>query len=134
MSALFGDGVVHQVVDSLTSGRAEFRCILQPLVAMILGARLGVADAREGRRPFLFRVIKSKHRGDLLKHSLSDVVLPFAIAIAIDAIVQHYVLGYVRPLAAVVVGLLLVWLPYALARALANRVVRRRHLHDAPVG
>jgi hypothetical protein len=115
----------HDITRSLSSERGQIRFLIQPLVAILLGARLGVADAREGRAPFLLRLTRaSKQRVRMLKESLSDVVFPLSFATLIDAVIQHYAFGYVRPVAALLVGLLLVWLPYAISRALTNRLYR----------
>jgi hypothetical protein len=62
----------------------------------------------------------------VFKHSLWDAAIPLAIALIVDGILQYLTLGRVRPLAALVVGGLLVWLPFAVARALSNRVQTRR--------
>jgi hypothetical protein len=48
----FWDGIWHELA---TAGR--FRLILQPTLAIILGIRLGLADARAGHPPFLARLI-----------------------------------------------------------------------------
>jgi hypothetical protein len=120
-------GFFEGIVRDLTSGKGQLRFIIQPLVAIFLGARLGVADAREGQRPFLLRLFHREHRAELFKQSLSDIVMPLGLGIIIDAILQHYTLGFIRPLHAVVVGLLIVWVPYSFARAITNRIVRHRH-------
>jgi hypothetical protein len=121
-------GFLEDLVHDLGSGRGQLRLVVQPIVAMVLGARLGLSDAREGAAPFVWRLATGAHeRRELLKRSLSDVLIPFCIAVIVDSILQHYTLGYVRPGGAFVVGLLLVWLPYAVARALANRIARRAH-------
>lgn len=114
------------LVSDLT-GKGQFRLILQPTMAVILGIRLGVADAKEGKAPFLFRLLTTHERWKLFKRSLWDVVLPLTLALVMDGILQHMTLGRVRPLAMVVVGALLVWLPFSIARALTNRVWRRLH-------
>jgi hypothetical protein len=122
----------ESLVLDLTSGKGQLRFLIQPIVAIFLGARLGLADAREGKHPFLLRLFKTTHdRAKLFKESLSDVVLPLCIGIALDGILQHYVVGYVRPLQAVLVGMTLVWLPYSVSRALTNRIVRHRHARSA---
>jgi len=110
-------------------GKGELRLIIQPLVAIVLGIRLGLADAREHRAPYGVRVLHSRHH---LRFALSDIVVPFCIAIVIDAILQHYTLGYVRPLAAVLVAALLVWLPYSLARGFTNRIASGRTARSSP--
>lgn len=120
-------GFFEGIVRDLTSGKGQLRFLIQPLVAIFLGARLGVADAKEGQQPFLFRVFRAgTERGELLKRSLADVVMPLCLGIVIDGILQYYTLGVVRLLHAAIVGVLLVWLPYALSRAITNRIVRRR--------
>jgi hypothetical protein len=118
----------RDVGSSITSDRGQLRFVIQPLMATVLGARLGISDAREGRAPFLLRLGKaSKQRGQMMRQSLWDVVIPFCLAIVIDSLIQHYTIGYVRPVAAVLVALLIVWLPYSISRALTNRIYRRRH-------
>jgi hypothetical protein len=116
----------QDVVRDLTSSRGHLRLFLQPTIAAIVGARLGIADKRAGEGPFVARLFRGGRAGHLVKESLSDVVVPICVAIVLDAIVQHYELGYVRPLGAIFVGILLVWLPYATARGLANRLARSR--------
>jgi hypothetical protein len=46
-------------------------------------------------------------------------------------VLQYLILGHVRPAAAVVVGLLLVFFPFVLLRGLTNRMWS--HSHHAPV-
>jgi hypothetical protein len=69
--------------------------------------------------------VTGRDRMQIAKQAASDVIVPFAVAVVVDGILQYLVLGYVRPLAAVVVGAILIWLPFSIARALANRVHRR---------
>jgi hypothetical protein len=120
-------GFFEGILRDLTSGKGQLRFLIQPIVAIVLGARLGVADAHEHHPPFLFRLFRGGGGRALFEHSLSDVVVPLCVGIVIDGILQHYTLGVVRPLHAIVVGLALVWLPYAIARALANRITDRHH-------
>jgi len=115
-----------QGILDVASGRGQFRLILQPLAAIVFGIRLGISDAKEGSRPFLLRLFTSGHeRARLARQAASDVIVPFAVAVVLDGILQYLARGYVRPLAAIVVGTILIWLPYSIARALANRSYRR---------
>ena len=117
----FWDGIVD-----VASGKGQLRLVLQPLIAIILGVRLGIADAKEGKAPFLMRLFKtSKHRAKLAREAAADVIIPFTVAVVIDGILQYYALGYVRPAAAIVMGALLIWLPFSISRALTNRIYRR---------
>jgi hypothetical protein len=127
-------GIVDGIID-VASGRGQFRFILQPLVAIFFGARLGIADAKEGKEPFLWRLItQSKGRAQLIKATATDLIVPFSVAVVVDGILQYLTLGYVRPLVALVTGAILIWLPYTMSRALTNRIVRRSgriHRHAA---
>ena len=107
------------------SGAGRLRLIIQPAVAIALGIRLGIADAHEGREPFGMRVFHARH--GRFRLAVSDVIIPFLIAMVIDGALQYYKLGHVRPVAAVLVAILIVWLPFAIARGLANRLSHSRH-------
>jgi hypothetical protein len=121
-------GFFEGIVRDLSSGKGQLRFVIQPLVAIFLGARLGIADAKEGQPPFLIRMLRASHeRGMLFRRSISDVVTPMCLAIVIDCILQYYTLGVVRLVPALFVGLLLVWLPYSVSRAITNRLMRRRY-------
>ena len=75
-----------------------------------------------------------KNRAELGKDAAMDVIIPFSIAIVLDGILQYLSLGYVRPLAAVVMGILLIWVPFSVSRALTNRIYRRSHQDQPAVG
>src|SRR5271156_1755654 len=50
------------------SGPGRFRFILQPIVAIVLGARDGVKDARAGSPPFLWGLLfHPEHRNRLVR-------------------------------------------------------------------
>ena len=125
----------HQIVHDL-SGKGEFRLILQPAMAIILGIRLGRLDALEGRPPFGWRLFTTKHqRWSLFKQSLSDAMFPLLLAFVLDAILQYLTSHHVRIWQAVVVGTILVWLPFIAARGFTNRIWRRVHhaeSYDSP--
>jgi hypothetical protein len=90
--------VWQNILDDL-SVNGHFRLILQPAVAIILGVRLGLTEERPS------------------KPSIRDELLPIGVAILVDAILQVLTLGRVRPTAALLVGVTVVWLPFAIARA-----------------
>jgi hypothetical protein len=123
-------------IRDVASGRGQLRLILQPAMAIVLGIRLGIADAKEGQDPFLLRVVLTgEHRATIAKQALKYVIVPFALAIVIDSILQYLMLGHVRLLAAIVVGILLIGLPFSISRSLAGRIYRRSHprLEHEPV-
>jgi len=107
------------------TGPGRMRFVFQPIVAILLGVRAGRGDARAGRPPFLLALIShSQLRRQMLAETaqaLSSIVL---IGILLDAISQWLILGMVHPGAALVVGPVLITLPYAVARAVSNRLTR----------
>ena len=104
-------------------GPGRFRFILQPLVAMTLGVAAGRADARAGRSPYLYALLLgSEDRARLARSALRDVANIMLVGILLDSVCQWLILGASYLGAALLVGPVLIALPYAVARALANRV------------
>jgi hypothetical protein len=108
------------------AGPGRFRFILQPLTAIILGIANGLADARAGNPPYLYGLLfHRKLRGDLAKSGLNTVANLLLMGILLDLVFQWIILGVAYPGAAIVVGPVLIMAPYALARALSNRLARQ---------
>jgi hypothetical protein len=104
-------------------GPGRMRFILQPTVAIILGARDGVKDRRAGNPPFLWGLLfRSADRIRLLRSALVSVRNIVLVAILLDAIAQFLIFRIVHPGAALALGPMLIALPYATSRALTNRV------------
>ena len=109
-------------------GSFQIRLIVQPLAAMLLGLRFGIRDAKQGRAPILKAVAETKgERGGLLARAARDAIVPLGVALVLDSVLQHIINGRIRPLAAVIVGSLLVLLPFLIVRALTNRIWTHRH-------
>ena len=121
---LFTDRFFQDILARL-SGPGRLRFIFQPVVAIILGTRGGMKDAIAGLPPFLWALIFHKERRrELLRSTLTSVRNLVAIAILLDVISQFLIFHDVRPGAALVVGPVLIGVPYALSRALSNRIWR----------
>ena len=115
------------------SGPGRFRFILQPVVAIVLGARDGVKDARAGPPPFLWGLVfHPQHRSRLIKGAFASVNMLVCVAILLDVISQFLIFRRVNPGAALLLGPVLIGLPYSLSRAVSNRIARRRN-GSAPV-
>jgi len=109
-------------------GKFQFRLILQPLAAIILGLRFGVRDAKTGKAPFLDSVARAKGgRGALLKGAIRDAMIPLILAVVIDSILQQLINHRIRPLVALFVGSILVFLPFLIVRSLAHRAWSHGH-------
>jgi len=109
-------------------GPGRFRFVLQPLVAIFLGTRAGRADARAGKRPYILGLfVEHGQRLVMLKEALAELSTLIAVAILLDALSQFLILHQVFPGPALIVGPVLISVPYGLSRALSNRVTRSKH-------
>ena len=121
---LFTDQFFRDILARL-SGPGRLRFIFQPIVAIILGTRSGMKDATAGLPPFLWALFFHKeHWRELFRSTLASVRNLVAIAILLDLISQVLIFHEIRPGAALVVGPVLIGVPYALSRALSNRISR----------
>jgi hypothetical protein len=99
---------------------------MQPLVAILLGVRGGLADAKSGQSPYVLALLLHGHkRKELLRSAIAAIGHVVAIGILLDAVAQLLIYKQVHPGAALVIGPLLVFAPYAIARGLTWRVARR---------
>jgi hypothetical protein len=103
-------------------GPGRFRFLLQPAMAVALGIAAGRADARAGRAPYLYALLLgTENRGALARSALRDVANILLAGILLDSVSQWLILGASYPGAALLVGPVLIAVPYAVARAFANR-------------
>ena len=120
----------HRLLDDMVArlhGPGRLRFILQPMVAIVLGARDGVKDARAGKPPFLWGLVfGSSNRGGLARSAFASVRDLVAVAILLDVAAQFLIFRMVHPGAALLLGPVLIGLPYAASRALTNRATRLR--------
>ena len=121
---LFSQAFLDDIPKRLT-GPGRFRFILQPLTAIVLGVLGGIADAKAGRPPYLYGLIfGSRHRRVLISSAYETVANLLLMGILLDAVFQWVILGTSHPGAALLIGPVLIVGPYALARALSNRLAR----------
>ncbi|HEY4136551.1 MAG TPA: hypothetical protein VGO34_15200 [Alphaproteobacteria bacterium] len=117
---------------SRPSGPMAFRFVLQPVMAVIFATRDGIKDARTGRSPYFWTILSSSgERGGRIREGLKAVGRIILLGLAMDAIYQFRELDGFRPLEAVVVALVLGFIPYLLMRGpiarLAKHWLARRH-------
>jgi hypothetical protein len=123
---LFTERFFHDILARL-SGPGRLRFIVQPTVAIMLGVRSGIGDARAEAPPFLWALaFHGTRRREMFRSAFVSIRDLVAIAILLDIISQILIFHEVRPGAALLVGPVLITLPYVLARALSNRIVRTR--------
>ena len=100
------------------SGPGKLRFVVQPIVAIVLAVRGGKKDAEAGLPPFLLALVfHREQRRELLQHAFSSICNLLAIAVLLDLISQFLIFREVRPGAALVVGPVLIVVPYSICRA-----------------
>jgi hypothetical protein len=107
-------------------GPMTFRIILQPLMAILLAIRAGMADAREGRPPYFWTLItEPSRRADLLREGWKAIARVFVLAVIMDLIYQLIVERWFYPGEAIIVAIVLAVVPYLILRGIVTRLVRR---------
>ncbi|HKF21993.1 MAG TPA: hypothetical protein VKE93_10510 [Candidatus Angelobacter sp.] len=108
-------------------GPMNFRLILQPLTACVLGIRAGMRDARTNRPPFLWALIfLPEHRRGMLREGWKDASKVFVFAVVLDLVYQVVVLRFFYPGEAIIVAMVLALVPYSVVRPLVNRLASWR--------
>jgi hypothetical protein len=108
-------------------GPGRFRFLLQPAIAIALGIAGGRSDARAGKPPYLLALLLGHEaRGELVRSAYQSIAHVVLAGILVDSVCQWLILGASYPGAALLVGPVLIAFPYAVARALANRVTTAR--------
>jgi hypothetical protein len=107
-------------------GPLALRFYLQPLVALLLATRDGVRDARAGRPAYFWALFKEpEHRRERLRDGWSSIGKVFVIALVLDTVYQVIVFKGLRPVAGLIVAIVLAIVPYVLLRGPVNRLARR---------
>lgn len=123
---LFSAAFFEDLPKRLT-GPGRMRFILQPAVAIFLGIRAGKADAAAHRLPYILGLFRSSgQRLTMLKEAFVDISALVGVAILLDCVSQFLILREVFPGPALVVGPVLIAIPYSLSRALSNRWLQRK--------
>jgi hypothetical protein len=116
----------HDLVER-RDGPMRFRFILQPLMAAIAAIHDGREDARAGRSPYFMTVLRNpQERVGRLREGLNATARIILLGLAMDVIYQLLVLKTFYPNEALVIALLLAFVPYLIIRGLVLRVARSR--------
>ena len=107
------------------TGPGRLRFILQPMVAIVLGIRGGLADAKAGNPPYLFGLLFGAGiRRELLRSGVAAIRNLLALGIIMDVVFQLVLYHSVHPGAALLIGPILICFPYAVSRALTTSLTR----------
>jgi hypothetical protein len=106
-------------------GPMSFRFILQPLMAAIAAFHDGARSARQGRQPYLTRLLSgSDDRSDLLSEAVVSTGRILLLGLVMDGIYQLVVLKTFYPGEMVIITLALALVPYLLLRGPFSRLAR----------
>jgi len=106
-------------------GPMTFRFILQPIMATIAAFLDGVKDARMGRAPFLETVLfNPAKRAGRLQEAVIATARIILLGLVIDAIYQFIEFRTFHPAEAVIIALLLAFVPYVALRGIISRIAR----------
>ncbi|HJT42067.1 MAG TPA: hypothetical protein VJ750_01065 [Rhizomicrobium sp.] len=110
---------------SRTTGPLALRFLLQPLMASALAIRDGIRDANLNRTPYLATIMTNPavHSGRT-PEGLKAASRVLALSIVVDLVYQYIVLGAFRPIQALIIGVILAFVPYLLVRGPAARLSR----------
>jgi hypothetical protein len=107
------------------TGPGRFRFVMQPTLAILLGVRGGLADARAGNPPYLFGLLfDAGRRRELLRSGAAAIRTLIAMGIVLEVVFQLVIYHSVHPGVALLVGPILICAPYALSRAVTTRLAR----------
>lgn len=108
------------------SGPMKFRLLLQPLMAAIFAILDGLKDAKSGKQPYFWGLVKdAEHRREMELDGWKRIGKVFIIALVLDVVYQVVVARFVYPGEAIAVAIVLAIVPYLLLRGLVNRLARR---------
>jgi hypothetical protein len=107
------------------SGPMTFRFILQPIMATIAALLDGVKDARSGRPPFLETVLTNRaKRAGRLQEAVVATARIILLGLIMDTIYQLIEFESFHPAEAVIIALLLAFVPYVALRGIISRIAR----------
>lgn len=118
----------QRVVENLlarVSGPLHLRLFVQPAMALLFGIRDGLKDARDGKAAYFWAMFSNPSQAkDLLRSGFKSVLKVLIAALLLDAIYQLIELHWFYPGEAVIVALMLAFVPYLIIRGPVNRVAR----------
>jgi hypothetical protein len=106
-------------------GPMTFRFFLQPVMATIAAMYDGINDARTGRTYYLWTILTSREkRMDRLDEGLISTARVLLLGLCMDLIYQYIAFDTFHPGEAVIISVLLAFVPYLLLRGPIARIAR----------
>jgi hypothetical protein len=106
-------------------GPGRFRFLIQPTVAILLGVIGGKRDAAAGRPPFLYSILSGEAGWkEAMKDGFDTISIMLILGVLADIVFQYILFGMVHIVPALLLGPILITVPYSIARGAANRIFR----------
>jgi len=103
----------------------NFRFVLQPVMATIAALLDGLKDARTGRPPFLETIITNPaKRAGRMQEAVIATARIILLGLVMDTIYQVMEFKTFHPAEAVIIALLLAFVPYVVLRGIIARIAR----------
>ena len=123
--------LLHDFLSGFTErllGPMHLRLVMQPLMASYLAFRDGKKDAREGKLPYYWGLLKDReHRRERLRSGWKSIGKVFIAAFVLDLVFQFIVFHGLRFRGgAIWAGIILALVPYVLLRGPFNRLFSRK--------
>ena len=107
-------------------GPMRFRFILQPAMATIAAILHGRQDARRGRSPYFWTMLRNpRERAARLNEGLNATARIILLGLVMDVIYQLIVLKTFYPVEALIIAVVLAFVPYVVLRGIITRIARR---------
>ncbi len=108
-------------------GVMRFRFVLQPVMAALAALRDGVEDAKLGRSPYIWTLLNSpSERCGRLAEGVISTARVLLLGLCMDTVYQLMVLKTFYPAEAVIVAIVLAFVPYLILRGPIARIARWR--------
>lgn len=106
-------------------GPMTFRFILQPVMVTIAATFDGIRDARNGRSPYFWTILTDPaKRLECLHEGLISTARVLLLGLVMDLIYQYIAFDTFHPAEAVIISVLLAFVPYLLLRGPIGRIAR----------
>jgi hypothetical protein len=107
------------------TGPMKFRFLLQPIMSVIAALRDGIQDAKSDRSAYFWTILSNPtERRGRLEEGLVSTARVILLGLCMDAIYQLIELNSFYPVEAVIVAVVLAFLPYLLLRGPIARIAR----------
>jgi len=118
--------LMRQHLAEMVGGPGYFRFFLQPVIAIVLGIRLGLRDWRFGHPVYLFGLIRIREaRWRRIREGTRAVALPLVVALVAACAFQYVIRSRIFVGYALLYAILFVLVPYLAARGFGYRLARR---------